>query len=315
MTTHWVVLLEAAGDSHAPVVDLRELEGLVHEVAEMAPVALHRDDRYALQLSVAAPGPVEALSSAIGRWAEAVQSLCLPPWALVRLEVISSIEHQRECSPESGLGDDWAEEELDADDRADDPAGELLRRAFWDPLTDLPGNEAFCDAVDRRLALGKGGPSSVLRVKIAHLAPLLADVGPAIADLLVVSLAEGIGQRVRPGDVLARLDDDEFAVFLPGTPGGKAAEVAERILSALRMAAMWPGRGAAVRATIGIGSRPLPAAAHQLLRDAGDALASAERAGEGGWCVFAGTGTPAHGRARGASPGLSAGGGPPGPAG
>lgn len=100
----WIVLMEASPGHDGLRLDRRMLQQLLRAMPNALPVALHHPDRYAVQLQVTAPSPVHALSSVFTEWSEAVDGLGAPVWDVVRAEVLTRVEFERDCQVE-GLGD------------------------------------------------------------------------------------------------------------------------------------------------------------------------------------------------------------------
>ena len=100
MSGQWIVLVEAtdaggAGDLDQDAVG-RLLAALDRDSVGSRGGALHCADRYALQLSVIASGPAEALVSVLCSWADALRELDLPAWKVVRTEVLTPGELERD---------------------------------------------------------------------------------------------------------------------------------------------------------------------------------------------------------------------------
>ena len=93
----WVVLLEAAGDAALGAINGAHLERL-HRALHPGRYGglLHAPDRYALQVTTTGASPPEALMDVVARWTAAVRELQLPTWKLVRIEVFTPDDLQRE---------------------------------------------------------------------------------------------------------------------------------------------------------------------------------------------------------------------------
>ena len=92
----WIVLLEVADTQGASTIDSAGFDRLVSTWASPGSTALYSRDRYALQIPVGAADPATALSSAMSRWKDAVQRTGVPRWALVRAEIMTPEELERE---------------------------------------------------------------------------------------------------------------------------------------------------------------------------------------------------------------------------
>jgi len=80
-----------------------------------------------------------------------------------------------------------------------------------DRLTGLPNARAFEAAVDRRFALGE--PFALLLGDLDNLRRRNEDVGYGEGDLVLVRLAETLGRLLKPGEEIARVGGDEFAIL------------------------------------------------------------------------------------------------------
>jgi hypothetical protein len=97
LSRDWIVMLEAAGDGDAPGINAGEVRQLL-DALDPGPsgTALHVPDRYALQLRARGSSPAEALTDVLSRWAAAVLNLGLPARQVVRTEVCTPEEFERD---------------------------------------------------------------------------------------------------------------------------------------------------------------------------------------------------------------------------
>lgn len=239
MAETWVVLLEAAADRSSPEIssdDVARLLALMKPGAHGA--ALHCAERYALQVTARAATPDEALAGVLARWANALSELGFPAWRVARAEVLTPEELQHDLegkgtrpgstlAPAATSAINW--------DGDDELARELLRRAFSDPVTGLPGRDAFEDVLRGALARA-AGPHGVtvicLRLEMADL--LENRLGAAAREPVPVAVSRRLGSMLRPGDAVACVRADEFAVLLEGLQRETARVVAARILDVIR---------------------------------------------------------------------------------
>lgn len=274
---HWVVLLEATVSAAEPLstAQVRNLQEALDP--ERSGGAIRSGDRYALQVTSTGAGPVDALLAVVARWAAAARALCLPPSRLIRTEV---------CTPEE-LDREFEESEYERSPRAQwavaprpsvrDDSDELLRRAFSDPLTGLLGREAFFRQVDVILTRsdtaavvcmdldGFGGPNSVLC--------------GGTRDQVMLTLARRLVGTLRSGDLVARIGADAFGVLLPaGEEAGLI--VARRLVAAARSPIAVPGRrDVVVAANAGVAVGRHGDAGAVVIGNAEAALAAARPAG------------------------------------
>lgn len=239
MAENWVVLLEAAADRSSSEITTDDVAMLLGALKPgVHGVALHCADRYALQITTRAATPAEALAGVLGRWAIALAELGFPTWPVVRAEVLTPEELQRDLEgtgarPESALTP-TANRTTDCEGD-DDLAQELLRRAFSDSLTGLLGRDAFEDVLRTALARAAGSQGvTVVCLRLEEAEILDKRLGPAGRDSVLVAVSRRLGGMLRAGDCLACVRADEFAVLLEGLHQEAAYGVAARILDVVR---------------------------------------------------------------------------------
>lgn len=132
-------------------------------------------------------------------------------------------------------------EELEHLARTDGLTGALSRRAF---LADGERHMAEAAAAER--------PVAVMMIDADHFKRINDRHGHAVGDAVLRDLTDALRQVLRASDLLGRLGGEEFAVVLPRTPAAGCAEVAERIVQAVRRRRV-DGGGAIVRYTVSIG--------------------------------------------------------------
>ena len=89
----WVVILEVVP---AMPLDDGDVQRLLCELEEFDPLGIRCDERYALQLRVLGRQPEEAVTTAIRRWRQATERLLLGAGTVVRSEVMTAGELQRD---------------------------------------------------------------------------------------------------------------------------------------------------------------------------------------------------------------------------
>ncbi len=144
----------------------------------------------------------------------------------------------------------------------------IRHMALHDELTGLPNRTSFNISLDHALARLRGeirpedhrsalpdgeGLVAVLIVDPDHFKDVNDTLGHAAGDALLQRVAERIGQCLRPGDTLARIGSDEFAVLLEQVATAEqAADTAHRIIAAASASYELDGQEAVVRVSAGI---------------------------------------------------------------
>lgn len=264
----WIVLLEAADERGRSTIDAPSFRRLVSSWPGPGPTALYSPNRYALQVPVRAFNPPSALSSAMWLWKDVLRRTGLPDWQLVRAEIVTPDELERELLTAEAAAAADAEEPLEDSSTDDEVAGELLWRALHDPLTGLSDRELFLDHVRRALAPRRDAAAPVLSVVVVDPGASLPAPAP---DAVLVEVARRLVEAVRPEDTVARVGPRRFALLLtlpaPGDTGAVARRIADRIRAPLRH----DGRTLALAAGIGV-------ATTACSRDPDELMAMAEAA-------------------------------------
>jgi diguanylate cyclase (GGDEF)-like protein/PAS domain S-box-containing protein len=171
---------------------------------------------------------------------------------------------------------------------------QLQRRAFYDPLTDLPNRALFLDRLQHlfhrsRRALGTS-LFAVLYLDLDRFKSINDSLGHQAGDELLVSTARRLERCLRPGDTLARLGGDEFTVLLDNINSeADATGVADRIHEELSAPVELRGYEMFTSVSVGIA---LSSAGYEcpedMLRDADTAMYRAKAGGRSRHQVFAG---------------------------
>jgi diguanylate cyclase (GGDEF)-like protein/PAS domain S-box-containing protein len=167
---------------------------------------------------------------------------------------------------------------------------QLLRSAFYDPLTGLPNRGLFMHRLERAVEGARRGNRgfAVLAVGIDAVKLVGDSLGPQAADDLLSAAAGRLQTRVRGDTMVARLGHDEFAVLLDDLDGFvDAARVATRIQDAVSAPFEVAGTEVFSTASVGIAhSITRYEHAEDVTRDALIAMARSREAGQGQYEVF-----------------------------
>lgn len=187
--------------------------------------------------------------------------------------------------------DDTAADHTTADDTtADDeeaPAHwQFSMTATNDHLTHLAGRSLFEE--EMRFALGAGGGERIclMLIDVDDLAGINEQYGREAGDLVLAAVAERLRRAVRPRDLVARLQSDDFAVLFEDVAPEAVDGIAKRIMRIMHESVPVLGHQVRMRASLGIA----PASSRDatlLMEQAAAALAEAKVATDMQYAWFA----------------------------
>jgi len=152
-----------------------------------------------------------------------------------------------------------------------------------DALTQLPNRRRFIEELDREhgRAARAWDSYAILRIDVDGLRLHNEEVGQPRGDEILEAVADRLRDGRREYDVLARFQEDEFIVLLPGADVTAARVVAERMRDAVGKTPIGVGEPRNVSVTVGaaVWVPPSGETGPDVVRRAGDALAGGKKRG------------------------------------
>jgi diguanylate cyclase (GGDEF)-like protein/PAS domain S-box-containing protein len=166
----------------------------------------------------------------------------------------------------------------------------LRHHALHDGLTSLPNRTLLLDGL--RTSIGRSRrtqrPIAVCMLDLDRFKLVNDTLGHLAGDLLLVAVARRLSDAVRPGDTVARVGSDEFAVVCDEVEDeGEAFQLAEDLRSIVAHPIHLHGREVRVTASAGVAlAHEGQPTAEALLRDADTALYAAKTGGRDRTTMF-----------------------------
>lgn len=156
--------------------------------------------------------------------------------------------------------------------------------AHYDVLTGLPNRLLFGDRLSQALSKAKREKSelAILFIDLDKFKPINDNFGHDVGDMLLREVAQRLTGSVRESDTVSRLGGDEFVVLIPevGT-ADDALNVAEKVLTTIRLPYALAGHTVSISASIGIALFPQHGdTGSDLMRHADVAMYRAKRKGQ-----------------------------------
>jgi len=174
---------------------------------------------------------------------------------------------------------------------------ELQRRAFLDPLTDLPNRTLFEDRLahavarnarsDERVAERHQEKLAVMFVDLDGFKPVNDCFGHGVGDMVLKEVAQRMRSIARNSDTVARVGGDEFLLLMEDAmSAADVATLARRLTEALRQPFEVAGQRVDVSASIGVAIYPEHGERAKLIAHADAAMYAAKRAGGNTFALF-----------------------------
>lgn len=165
----------------------------------------------------------------------------------------------------------------------------LQYAATHDQLTGLANRHAFLERLDTVAGAGEGG-AAVLFLDLDRFKPVNDALGHPVGDRVLAAIADRLVGVLRPGDLVARMGGDEFAVLCERLSAPDDVEVvAQRLLDAVREPIRpLPGAATEVRVDASVGITDLDPAegSHAALARVDQAMREAKLTGRGHWVRY-----------------------------
>jgi diguanylate cyclase (GGDEF)-like protein len=161
--------------------------------------------------------------------------------------------------------------------------------AHHDALTELPNRALFQERLSEAIAMTRTGVHcALLCLDLDRFKVINDTLGHPTGDELLCAVAGRLSSIIREADTVARLGGDEFAIVQTGLTSAKqAAQIADRIIAAVRQPYDIGGHRIAVGVSIGIAMTPADGTTPEtLLKKADIALYLAKAEGRGTWRFF-----------------------------
>lgn len=114
-------------------------------------------------------------------------------------------------------------------------AGQLMRLAERDPLTNIYNRRRFHEELERMLADGcrHGEEIGLLSIDLDGFKPVNDNFGHQAGDRVLIGLAAAVVAVVRRNEMFFRMGGDEFAILVPSGTEVELAELARRVCTCI----------------------------------------------------------------------------------
>ncbi len=181
---------------------------------------------------------------------------------------------------------EMAERLREAREQLSDVNKQLVRKANYDGMTNLPNREWFFDRLDE---VRKDRDNNILMIiDVDHFKHINDSFGHPIGDKALILLSNVFRKILRKDDLVGRIGGEEFGVFLPDTSEAEGQIIGEMIRHEVESTAFEPHQGVRHVITVSIGLTPAPTHFErpQMMRNADSALFEAKRRGRNRVLLF-----------------------------
>ncbi|MFM2056339.1 MAG: hypothetical protein RLY71_724 [Pseudomonadota bacterium] len=165
----------------------------------------------------------------------------------------------------------------------------LRELACRDPLTGLPNRQRLNERLGSEIlaCAPKGESLALLLIGLDRFIRLNDSLGPAVGDQVLIEVAHRLSGCVRPGDTVARLGGDTFAVLLQHADAEVAEQVARRMLATLADEMAVNGLHFSLSASVGVALHPGDGhSVDDLVKNADSAMHRAKHRNGGELCFY-----------------------------
>jgi diguanylate cyclase (GGDEF)-like protein/PAS domain S-box-containing protein len=141
---------------------------------------------------------------------------------------------------------------LNADIERARVAADLRHQALHDGLTGLPNRVLLYEELEGVIHTPRQGQCALLLLNLDRFKEVNDTLGHLVGDNLLQQVGQRLREAVQPDDLVARLGGDEFAILLRGSDAARAAQVAERLVTAFENPFMLESQPIVVNASVGV---------------------------------------------------------------